>query len=104
MQMILCTVAALFGGLSMIAAVSQLKHEKRSIPAAVMTIGSFLLIIAIVCNIMGQRSDVIIALLGSIAICAAAIWNGKKSGQFHIQHHIIRIALSAVLVIGFFCL
>ncbi len=104
MKIVLCTVGAIFGVLSMIASVSQLKHEKKPIPAAIMTVGSFILIAAIICNIMGQWFDFIIALLGSIAICAAAIWNGTKSKQFHIQHHIIRIVLSAVLVIGFFCL
>ncbi len=104
MRIILCAVGALFGALSMIASVSQLKHEKKPIPAAIMTTGSFLLIVAIICNFMGQWFDHIIALLGSIAICAAAIWNGIKSKQFHIQHHIIRIVLSTVLVIGFFYL
>ena len=45
--------------------------------------------------------DWVIALPGCIAICAAAIWNGKKSGQLHLQHHIIRMAMSLLLIIGF---
>lgn len=101
MQVILCIVSVLFGGLSVIAAFSQIKSEKKPFPAIVMAIGSLLLIAAVLCNIIGQRFDCIIALLGCIAICAAAVWNGIKSKQLHIQHHIIRIALSLMLIIGF---
>ena len=101
MQVILCIVSALFGGLSLIAAVSQIKSEKKSLSALIMITGSLLLIAAVVCNIAGQPFDFIIAFLGCTAICAAAIMNGIKSKQFHIQHHIIRIALSVILVIGF---
>ena len=60
----------------MIAAVSQIKSEKKSISALIMITGSSLLI-------------------------AAAILNGIKSKQSHIQRHIIRIALSIILINGF---
>ena len=100
MKAILCIVSVLFGGLSMIAAVSQIKSDK-SVSALIMIAGSLLLIAAVICNLLGQQFDYIIASLGCIAICAAAIWNGVKGGQLHIQHHIIRIALSIVLIIGF---
>ena len=101
MRIILCIVSVLFGGLSMIAAFSQVKSEQKPFSAILMIFGSLLLLAAVICNILEQRTDWIIALLGCIAICAAAIWNGKKSGQLHIQHHIIRIALSLLLIIGF---
>ena len=63
--------------------------------------GSLLLIAAVICNMIGQQFDYIIALLGCTAICAAATMNGRKSKQLHISHHIIRIMLSIILVIGF---
>ena len=94
MQVILCIVSVLFGGLSIIAAVCQIKTEKKSA-------GSLLLIAAVICSILVMRFDFIIALVGCAAICAAAILNGIKSKQLHIQHHIIRIALSIILIIGF---
>ena len=90
MKIIICILSALFGGLSLAAAVSQLKSEK-SPSAAIMIIGSLLLIFAV---------NFIIAALGCLAICAAAIMNGKKSAQLHISHHIIRGVLSVALIAG----
>lgn len=99
MKIIICIISALFGGLSLAAAVSQLKSEK-SPSAAIMIIGSLLLIFAVILNIIGLKFDFIIAALGCLAICAAAIMNGKKSAQIHISHHIIRGVLSVALVAG----
>lgn len=104
MRIILCIVSVLFGALSMTAAFSQVKSDQKPISAILMIIGSLLLLAAVICNILEQRSDYMIALPGCVAICAAAIWNGKRSGQLHIQHHIIRIVLSIVLIIGFVAL
>ena len=101
MRIILCIVSVLFGGLSMIAAFSQVKSERKPISAIIMITGSMLLLAAVICNIIRQRVDFMIALSGCIAICAAAIWNGVKGGQLHIQHHIIRIVLSLILIVGF---
>ncbi len=101
MKIALCTVSVLFGALSMLAAFVQAKNEKKPVPAVIMTAGSLLLLAAVICNTAGQQADFIVALIGCIAICAAAIMNGVKSGQLHIQHHIIRIALSVILVVGF---
>ena len=81
--------------------VVQMKGGKRPASAPVMIAGSLLLIAAVACNIAEQRFDWIVAFLGCAGICAAAIMNGIKSGQLHIQHHVIRIALSVILVIGF---
>ena len=101
MQVILCIVSILFGVLSLIAAISQTKSEKKSTSALIMILGSLLLIVAVICNMVGQQFDCIIAFLGCTTVCATAIMNGIKSGQFHIQHHNIRIILSIILIIGF---
>ena len=78
MQIALCIVSVLFGGLSLLAAVSQIKakSEKKPLAAIIMAVGALILF-------------------------AAAIMNGIKSGQFHIQHHIVRITLSVILTVGF---
>ncbi len=94
-------VSILFGVLSGIAALSQMKKEKKSAPAVFMLIGSALLVAAVICNIAKQSFDFILALIGCIAICTAAICNGLKSEKFHIQHHAIRIALSLIVIVGF---
>ncbi len=101
MKILLCVISAIFGVLSTVAAVSQLKSDKKQFTAYLMTAGSLTLIAAVILNIVSWRFDYIPAILGCIAICAAAIWNGVKSKQFHIQHHIIRMTLSLVLIIGF---
>lgn len=104
MNIVLCIISLLFGGLSLVAAVSQMKNEKKAMPAVLMIVGSLLLISAAICNLAKQQLDYVLALVGCIAICAAAIWNGLKSGNFHIQHHIIRIILSLILLVGFILL
>ena len=101
MNIVLCIVSILFGGLSLIAAISQMKAEKKSMSAVLMIVGSVMLISAVICNFTKQQFDYILALVGCAAICVAAIRNGLKSGNLHIQHHIIRITLSLVLTIGF---
>lgn len=104
MNVVLCIVSIIFGGLSLIAAISQLKAEKKSTPAILMISGSIVLISAAISNLFGQQFDYILALIGCVAICVAAICNGLKGSNFHIQHHIVRIILSIILVIGFILL
>ena len=57
MKAILCIVSVLFGGLSMIAAVSQIKSDKKSAPALIMITGSLLLFAAVICDLLGQPFD-----------------------------------------------
>lgn len=101
MNVVLCIISTIFGGLSLIAAISQMRAEKKSMSAILMIAGSVMLISAVICNLIKRQFDYVLALIGCAAICVAAIRNGIKSGNFHIQHHIIRIALSLVLTIGF---
>lgn len=101
MKIILCIVSVLFGGLSLLAAAAQLKGEKKSPSGRMMAAGSLVLLAAVLLNIFGQKYDAAAAVLGCVLICAAAIMNGIKSKNFHILHHVIRIALSIILIIGF---
>ena len=101
MNIALCIVSILFGVLSLLAAIVQIIAQKKPMPAIIMIIGSVILISAAICNFAEQQFDFVLALVGCTAICFAAIRNGLKSGNFHIQHHIIRIAVSIVLTIGF---
>lgn len=100
MNVVLSIASVIFGGLSLVAAISQIRADKKSIPAVLMIIGSAMLISAAICNLAKQQFDFVLALIGCAAICIAAICNGLKSG-WHIQHHIIRITLSLILVVGF---
>lgn len=104
MKIALATVSVLFGGLSVLAALSQMRTGKPLGAHITMAAGGLLLIIASVCLLTGWQGKALNAALGCALICVAAVWNGKRSGNFHIQHHIIRVALSLVLVAGFILL
>ena len=104
MNAALCIVSILFGGLSLLAALVQIIAQKKPMPAIFMIAGSVVLISAAICNFAGLQFDFVLALVGCAAICFAAVRNGLKSGNFHIQHHIVRIAISLVLTIGFILL
>ena len=101
MKVALWIVSLVFGGLSLIAAASQIRAGQKSAPTVFMMIGSVMLLSAVICNLAMWQFDFVLACIGCTAICAAAIRNGLKSGNFHIQHHIIRITLSLILVTGF---
>ena len=104
MNVVLYIISFGFGVLSLIAATSQMRSEKELMPAIIMIVGSVLLISAVLCNLAKQQFDFVLALVGCATICVAAIFNGLKSGNFHIQHHIVRVAISLVLIIGFILL
>lgn len=101
MRIVLDLFSVLFGTLSLIAAAAALKQNKRGVSHIGMAAGSLLLLAAVVLNILKLSADWAPALIGCALICCAAIYNGVKSGSFHLLHHCIRIALSAVLVAGF---
>lgn len=101
MRIILCIIGAAFGALSMAAALSRIKAKEKELSHVIMSAGSVFLIGSVVFNLLKLGIDWIAALIGTAMICIAAVWNGKRNGNFHIQHHIIRIVLSSVLVIGF---
>lgn len=98
MRVIVDLISSAFAVLSLIAAASQLKTKEM--PHIIMAAGSVLLLAAVAVNLLGGGFDWIVGLAGAGMICAAAVWNGKRSGSFHIQHHIIRIALSVLIVVG----
>ena len=101
MKILLCIISILFGLLSIIAALSQIKNTKRRLSPRLMILGGALLILAVLGMLLKLKADWIIAFAGNALICGAAIYNGLSNDNFHLQHHIIRIALSVLLVTGF---
>ena len=103
-MLILCAVAALFGLLHIIAAASQLgqkKKKKHYISSWTMIIGGLLMIQAVVLCVFGSTLDWASALLGGLLVCLAALMNGRRSGNMHKVHHIIRAVIAAAIVVGF---
>lgn len=101
MRYVLYIITALYGVLSFIAAFSQLKKAEKKTSYAAMAAGALILIAAIGLHLISIPFNWFAAVLGGVLICTAAIYNGKKGGNFHITHHIIRFAVTLLLIAGF---
>lgn len=101
MKIVICIIALIYGTLCVLAPVTQIKVKDRRLANIVMLGGGILLIAASVLKLLNVSFSVALAILGSLMICAAAISNGIRNGKVHISHHIVRIAISCILVIGF---
>lgn len=97
MRYVICGITVLYAVLSMLAALTQIKKAARKDTSIMMLAGGLLLVIATVL----KNADWIAAIIGGLLICIAAFLNGKRSGNFHISHHIIRFIITVLLVIGF---
>lgn len=82
MKIVLYILSVAAGGLSLAAALSQMKAEKRSFSHILMAMGSLVLLAAIVCNLANRNVDWFLALIGTGMICTAAVWNGKRVAVF----------------------
>lgn len=67
-----------------------------------MLIGAMVVLAGVVLCLLNCALDWLIALTGFILIACAALQNGRKSQNVHIEHHVIRMLLFATLSIGFF--
>ena len=67
-----------------------------------MLIGAMVVLAGVVLCLLNCALDWLIALTGFILIACAALQNGRKSKNVHIEHHVIRMLLFATLSIGFF--
>ncbi len=102
MKTVICIVALIYGVLSVLACLTQIKVKERRPANIVMMSGGIMLAAASVLKWLNMSVSVVLAILGSVMICAAAIGNGIKNGKVHISHHMVRIAISCILILGFF--
>lgn len=99
MKYIFYGIIILYALLSILAASVQMKASKKRDTSILMLAGGLFLIAAVFLYKMAY--SVIILIAGGVLISVAAFINGKRSGNFHIVHHIIRFAVTVLLVIGF---
>lgn len=97
MRYIICGITILYAGLSMLAAVTQIRAATHKDTPIMMLSGGLLLVVAAFL----QNIDWIVVIIGGGLICIAAFLNGKRSESFHVSHHIIRFIITLLLVIGF---
>lgn len=93
-------LAGCYGVLSLLAAANQLKElrgqEQANKDAPVlMILGGVLLALS-----FSGWWGVVTALIGCVLVSTAALINGKRGGQFHLSHHVVRAVLAVAIVLG----
>ena len=101
MDVMLCIVATIYAALSIVAAAYQTKFAGMKETGVMMFCGGAALLAAAVMQWRDIPRDWMVATVGGGLICAAAFLNGKRGEQFHAAHHIVRGAITVILVIGF---
>lgn len=105
MRIVIGILAILFGLLHIIAARTQLKSKDaaaRGLSIA-MLCGGVCVAFEAVAHLVGSNPgwmDALACASGCLLICAAAYANGRRSGNFHLSHHIVRGIIAALLVAG----
>ena len=105
MRIVIGVFALLFGGLHLAAGFTQFKSKDPAARgfAIAMACGGIALVCAAAVHLVGHLSggqDAINAATGCLLICASAYGNGKRSGNFHPSHHIVRGIIAVLLVAG----
>ncbi len=101
MQIVISILAAAYGLVSTLAALSQRKDAERRRPMVLMLGGGTALIAAGVMTALHIGAALPLVVLGAAAVSLAALWNGIKNGKVHPGHHLIRLGLACGLVAGF---
>ena len=102
MKIFLGIVIVLFAGLHALAAIAHAKNSTDKTNDRLMTLGAIIVIISSVLCVVNVTFDWVLALVGLGLIIFAAIQNRKQKDNFHIKHHIVRISISGVIVVGLF--
>lgn len=106
MRIIISALAILFGGLHIIAARTQLKSKDaaaRGLSIA-MVCGGVCVAVEAAAHLVGSNPgwmDALTCASGCLLICVPAYENGRRSGNLHPSHHIIRGSVAVLLVLGF---
>ena len=110
MRIAVSVLTVLFALLHIIAAVTQVKSKDSAArsSASIMLCGSAALICSaaahahLVHDSAGAWIAALPAACGFLLICFAAYLNGRRSGNVHISHHLVRGGIAALLVLGLF--
>ena len=95
-------LVAAYALLSMAAAATQLRSSpKRKDTSVLMMCGGLLLVISVVLLLFRWNFDWLAAAVGGAVICLSAFINGKRSEAFHLNHHVIRLIITLLIVVGF---
>lgn len=106
MRIVVSVLAILFGLLHIIAARTQLKSTDAAAkgPAIAMLCGGVCATAMAVAHLVGGSTawmDAPLVAVGCLLICVSAYENGRRAGNIHLSHHVIRGGIAALLVICF---
>lgn len=106
MRIAVSVLAILFGLLHIIAARTQLKSKDPAARgfAIAMLCGGVCVAVEAAAHLIGSNPgwmDASTCATGCLLICACAYANGRRAGNVHPAHHIVRGTAAALLVVGF---
>lgn len=105
MRIVISVLAILFGLLHTIAARTQLRSKDaaaRGLSIA-MICGGVCVAVEAVAHLVGSDPgwmDALACASGCLLICASAYGNGRRSGNFHLSHHLVRGGVALLLTAG----
>ena len=104
MRIAVSILAILFALLHVIAAVAQLKSKDPAArgSAVIMLCGGVALVCSAVSHLINSGlwpwMDALSAACGFLLVCFAAYLNGRRSGNVHLSHHLVRGGIAVLLV------
>ena len=111
MRIAVSVLAILFGLLHIVAAATQFRSKDPAARgfAVSMASGGICAIVAAIFHLYwgavggnANLSDAATLAIGCLLICASAYENGRRSGNVHLSHHLVRGGIAVLLVLGFF--
>ena len=100
MRYVVCAVAIVYALLSLYAGATQLKNPARRKSSKRMLLGGVILLAACVLELNGWSLAWLLAVIGGLLICQAALINGKATGRTKLQNHAVRFMITAFLILG----
>ena len=105
MRIAISVLALLFGGLHLFAGLTQFKSQDPAARgfAIAMACGGICVAFEAAAHLAGSNPgwmDALACASGCLLICVPAYENGRRSGNFHLSHHIVRGIIAVLLVVG----
>lgn len=106
MRIVIGVLAILFALLHIIAARTQLKSKDAAAQglSIAMLCGGVCVAVNAIAHLAGDNPgwvDALTCAVGCLLICVPAYENGRRSGNVHVSHHIVRGGIAVLLVVGF---
>ena len=92
-------LALAFPLLHLLASLSELRKGKNTLGNRLLFIGSCLATVSLILCFFLPIVTLVLWMIGCGLICYGAYWNGKRKGNFHPVHHLIRMGITLILTL-----